>query len=252
MILRLSHIEEDTLKPRDRSVERKWIHTITFVILVLNLSKLKSYNVLLKGKTFKFLNDKTKWKKKKFHNIGIRKKKAIRVIRKKYTDTQRTRNNKTTICSLGKIFYSITDKYNSSRSMQVNLHTHPSRSWFNSSFVMDIRSSLKSCRDISLRFECATRNVICCSAVNLPLNAPATCSKESIFSHTTSIRSPCPPWWPALLAVAVATAAAAAAAADWPGLITELENSSCRQVHGLISRRTAQWRLVLAANPKSV
>lgn len=117
---------------------------------------------------------------------------------------------------------------------------------------MDIRSSLKSCRDISLRFECATRNVICCSAVNLPLNAPATCSKESIFSHTTSIRSPCPPWWPALLAVAVATAAAAAAAADWPGLITELENSSCRQVHGLISRRTAQWRLVLAANPKSV
>lgn len=136
--------------------------------------------------------------------------------------------------------------------MQVNLHTHPSRSWFNSSFVMDIRSSLKSCRDISLRFECATRNVICCSAVNLPLNAPATCSKESIFSHTTSIRSPCPPWWPALLAVAVATAAAAAAAADWPGLITELENSSCRQVHGLISRRTAQWRLVLAANPKSV
>ena len=60
--------------------------------------------MLLKGKTFKHsFNEKKGEKKKKFHNIGIRKKKkeAIRIIGKKYTE--RTKNETKTIRPFRKI-----------------------------------------------------------------------------------------------------------------------------------------------------
>jgi hypothetical protein len=113
---------------------------------------------------------------------------------------------------------------------------------------MDILSSLKPCFDISRSCEWEILRRICCSGVNLPLSASATWWKDSIRSHSTSILSPWATPWLVEPAPAEGPLLAVAGGPD----IIGAEKSSWRQVQGLISRRTAHWRLELAARPSNV